>query len=314
MKRTDVICIGNAAVDVPLYYVDEKIFTTDSYMIERIVPMVGGSGLNVSTVLTHLGKKVKLVTMLGNDMLGDFLIEHCLSTGIDVTSIIRSNEVDTPLSIGIVKKDGERSFIVSKSSSTFHLCSDDIDKSVFKGAKILDIASIFIMPRLDCGGLIEIFREAKHEGLLICADMMKSRIGERLDAISSAFPYVDYFFANYDEASFITELSDKPDIADKLIASGVKHVIIKDGKRGCYIKSSDRQAECPAFINKDLVDTIGAGDNFTAGFITGILDGLSFVECAYFANATASISVGATGATAGVKTKQQVLDLFNSKT
>ena len=63
MKRTDVICIGNAAVDVPLYYVDERIFTTDSYMIERIVPMVGGSGLNVSTVLTHLGKKVKLCNM-----------------------------------------------------------------------------------------------------------------------------------------------------------------------------------------------------------------------------------------------------------
>lgn len=311
MDQPEVICIGNAAVDVPLCFVDENIFTTDSYVIERIVPMVGGSGLNVSTVLTHLGKSVKLVTMLGNDMLGDFLMEHCSRTGIDVSSIVRSSEVDTPLSIGLVKNDGERSFIVSKSSSTFHFCADDIDKSILKGAKILNIASIFIMPRLDCSGLIEIFREAKQEGLIICADMMRSRKGERLDAIASALTYVDYFFANYDEASFLTGLSDKPEIADKLMASGVKHVIIKEGKRGCYIKSSDLEADCPAFVNKDLVDSIGAGDNFAAGFITGILDGLGFEDCARFANATASISVGAVGATTGVKNKQQVFELFN---
>lgn len=311
MNTPEVICIGNAAVDVPLCFVDENIFTTDSYAIERIVPMVGGSGLNVSTVLTRLGKRVKLVTMLGKDMLGDFLTEHCLHTGIDISSIVRNSEVDTPLSIGLVKHNGERNFIVSKSSSTFHFCADDIEKGVFKGAKVLCISSIFIMPLLDCGGLIEIFREAKKEGVIICADMMKSRTGERLDSIASALSYVDYFFANYDESSFLTGLSNKVEIADTLITCGVKHVAIKEGQRGCYIKSSDVEAECPAFENKDLIDTIGAGDNFAAGFITGILDGLSFVECARFANATASISVGAIGATLGVKNKQQVLELLS---
>lgn len=311
MNTVDVVCIGNAAVDVPLCYVDERILTTDSYPIDRIVPMVGGSGLNVSTVLTHLGKRVKLVAMLGKDMLGDFLYGHCERTGIDASSIIRNAQVDTPLSIGLVKHNGERNFIVSKSSSTFHFCADDIDLNVFKGAKLLTIASIFIMPLLDCQGLIKLFRQARQDGLTICADMMKSRTGERLDSIAPALAYVDYFFANYEEASFLSGLTGRAEIAKKLMECGVKHVIIKLGKQGCYIKSADCEAESPAFINKSFFDTIGAGDNFAAGFITGILDGLSFSDCARFANATASISVGAVGATAGVKDKQQVLNLIS---
>lgn len=310
MTDFDVLCIGNSAVDVPLNYVDENILTTDSYVIKRIAPVVGGSGTNVSTVLSHLGKKVRFITLLGDDLLGGFLINHCEEAGIDVSGIKKLKTVDTPLSVGLVKRDGERNFIVSESSSTFRFSAEDVDLDRIDGAKLLHFASIFIMPRFDVHGLLKIFSEAKRKGVIVCADMMKSRKGERLDAIRSALPFVDYFFANYDEASFLTGKTDEKDIANELLQCGVGNIVIKKGKSGCFIKNSEIEVQCPAFINDDLVDTIGAGDNFVAGFITGIIDGLDIQSCGRFANATASISVGAVGSTEGVKNKEQVLALL----
>jgi len=310
MESVDVICIGNASVDVPLRYVNEDIFTTDSYSLESIKLMVGGSAMNVSTILTNLGKTVKLIAMLGNDLLGDFVIKHCLNIGIDVSHIIRNKEVDTPLNIGLVRPDGERTFIVGRNSSTFHFSSSDIDTEGIKNAKLLHFASIFIMPHFEEKGLSNIFSKAKDNGIIVCADMMKSRQGERLNAIVNSLVHVDYFFSNYDEASFLTGLSKKEEIAYKLMECGIKNVIIKCGEKGCYIKNGEFETECPTFVNKNVADTIGAGDNFAAGFITGILDGLSFIDCARFANATASISVGSAGAVSGVKNKQQVINLI----
>lgn len=312
MSKYDVICVGNSAVDVPLRPIDEAIFTTDSYPIDRIIPAVGGSGTNVSTILSRLGVSTKLIALLGNDMLGDFLVNHCKSNGIDTSDIVRSDKVDTPLSIGLVKNDGERTFVVSRSSSTFHFNIENVNLDALKDAKLLTVASIFIMPKFDDTGLCRLFSEAKQNGLIICADMMKSRTGQKIDAIKNSLHYIDYFFANLEEAAFLTDESEKSKMAQKLIESGVKHVIIKDGSKGCYVKDAVLELECPAYKNDAPIDTIGAGDNFAAGFICALLENLSIEDCAKFANATASISVASSGSTTGVKNKQQVKDFINN--
>lgn len=84
-------------------------------------------------------------------------------------------------------------------------------------------------------------------------------------------------------------------------------MVIKTGKKGCYIKSQDGSVlEVPAMKGITAIDTIGAGDNFASGFITAILEGKSLKECAEFANVTASISVQSIGATTGVQRREQV--------
>ena len=297
-------------MDVPLRPVDPSVFSTDSYAIDRIVPTVGGSGANVSTILSRLGVPTKLITLLGKDMLGDFLLDHCRKNGIDTSDIIRSGQVDSPLSIGLVQEDGERSFVVSKSSSTFHFGIQDVNLTALKGAKLLTVASIFIMPQFDDLGLTKLFSTAKQEGLIICADMMKSRSDERIDAIANALTYVDYFFANYEEAAFLTNREDINDITGVLLSAGVKTVIVKMGKNGCHVKNATFCESFSAYCNDKPVDTIGAGDNFAAGFITALLAGKPLADCARFANATAAISVSEAGSTGGVKNKEQVVDFL----
>ena len=131
--------------------------------------------------------------------------------------------------------------------------------------------------------------------------------GETLDDIKEALGYVDYFFPNYDEACLMTEETELEKIADRFLDCGIQHVVIKTGKKGCYIKSQDGSVlEVPAMKGITAIDTIGAGDNFASGFITAILEGKSLKECAEFANVTASISVQSIGATTGVQKREQV--------
>ena len=313
MSKFDVVCVGNSAVDVPLCPVGPEVFSYDSYPIDRIIPQVGGSGTNVSTILARLGKRVKLVTLLGRDMLGDFLIRNCQENGVDTSYIVRSGVVDTPLSVGLVRSDGERGFVVSKSSSTFAFSADQVDPACFAGARAMVFSSIFIMPQFDDAGLSRIFSAAHSAGLIVCADMMKSRTGQRLDAVAGALRHVDYFFANLEEASFLTGREKLEEIARVLLDAGVKHLLVKDGRHGCYIWDGSAEEHIPAFCNDHPVDTIGAGDNFAAGFVSALLDGCSFQEAARFANATAAISVGAPGSTNGVHSREQVEEFLRAQ-
>ncbi len=247
------------------------------------------------------------MSMVGRDAVGNFIIEHCEKNGIDYSGIKVREGIDTSINVGLVTADGERTFVTNRNGSLWKMTIDDVDLSRLGEARLLSLASIFNNPLLDCKALVQIFQEAKKQDMIICADMIKARLGETLEDIKEALSYVDYFFPNYDEACLMTDETELGKIADKFLDCGIQHVVIKTGKKGCYIKSRDGSVlEVPAMKGITAIDTIGAGDNFASGFITAILEGKSLKECAEFANVTASISVQSIGATTGVQRREQV--------
>ena len=104
--------------------------------------------------------------------------------------------------------------------------------------------------------------------------------------------------------------TEEEKVADVLFGCGVKNVIMKIGKRGCYIRNADGAMIVPAAKGITAIDTIGAGDNFASGFITGLLDGKDLRECGIYANCTAAVSVQYVGATTGVQNRQMVEDML----
>uniref|UniRef100_UPI00159BE80D carbohydrate kinase family protein n=1 Tax=Escherichia coli TaxID=562 RepID=UPI00159BE80D len=218
--------------------------------------------------------------------------------------------LDTSINVGLVTEDGERTFVTNRNGSLWKLNIDDVDFSRFSQAKLLSLASIFNSPLLDGKALTEIFTQAKTRQMIICADMIKPRLNETLDDICEALSYVDYLFPNYAEAKLLTGKETLDEIADCFLACGVKTVVIKTGKDGCFIKRGDMTMKVPAVAGITAIDTIGAGDNFASGFIAALLEGKNLRECARFANATAAISVLSVGATTGVKNRKLVEQLL----
>ncbi|NBK25175.1 MAG: sugar kinase, partial [Spirochaetia bacterium] len=259
---------------------------------------------------SRLGHTVALLSKLGNDVPGKFILDACERDHIDTSRVVVDDRTDTSIHVGLVTADGERTFVSNRNGSVWKLNIDDLDMSGFGYAKLLSLASIFNSPLLDGPSLVQIFKQAKEQGLIICADMIKPRLGETLEDIGEALSYVDYFFPNYEEAQILTKESEVGAIADAFLAHGVKNVVIKYGKKGCFIKNANLSMTVATYKQIRAIDTIGAGDNFVAGFITAILDGKELIECARFANATASIAVQSVGATTGVKDRSRVDELY----
>ena len=206
--------------------------------------------------------------------------------------------------------DGERTFITNRNGSLWKENIEHVNFDKIKEAKILSLASIFNCPLLDGKTLEKIFKFAKEEGMTITADMIMPRLGETLDDIAGALQYVDYFFPNFDEACLMTGEKEEDKVADKLYSYGIKNVVMKIGKRGCYIRNKDGVMIVPACKGITAIDTIGAGDNFASGFIAALLQGKNLKECGEYANCTAAIAVQHPGATSGVQNREMVEEIL----
>ena len=310
-KKLDVMCLGAAVVDIPLRPVSRDIFDIESYPVDRIAMAVGGDAMNEATIISRLGFKTGLMACVGDDAAGQFILRSCKKDNIDVEGVSIDPAIDTSMNVGLVTADGERTFITNRNGSLWKENIEHVNFEKMKEAKILSLASIFNCPLLDGKALVRIFKEAKAEGMTITADMIMPRLGETLDDIREALSYVDYFFPNFDEACLLTDETDEAKVADKLYACGVNNVVMKIGKRGCYIRNKDGVQIVPACKGVTAIDTIGAGDNFASGFIAAILQGKDIYECGVYANCTAAISVQHSGATSGVRNKQMVEDMLS---
>ena len=309
-RKLDVICLGAAIVDIPLQPVSRDIFDIESYPVDRIAMTVGGDAMNEATIISRLGHKTGIISCVGDDAAGNFILGSCAKDHIDYEGIKMDPNIDTSMNVGLVTADGERTFVTNRNGSLWETSIEHVDFDKMKQAKILSLASIFNNPLLDGKTLVKIFKEAKKADMIICADMIKPRLGETLDDIREALSYVDYFFPNFEEACLMTGETEEEKVADVLFGCGVKNVIMKIGKRGCYIRNADGAMIVPAAKGITAIDTIGAGDNFASGFITGLLDGKDLRECGIYANCTAAVSVQYVGATTGVQNRQMVEDML----
>lgn len=75
MTAFDVVCVGSSVVDIPLRPVDRSVFDQVSYPVENISMQVGGDALNESIIISRLGASVALVTAVGKDAAGNFILE-----------------------------------------------------------------------------------------------------------------------------------------------------------------------------------------------------------------------------------------------
>lgn len=306
----DFIIVGAAIVDVLAQPVDSTVFVTGSQSASRIVMHTGGDALNEASVLASLGSSVRLVSKTGRDLAGQFVLSHCQTAGIDTSYMTEDSSIDTGINIVLVNKDGERQFITNPSGSLRKLSIEDVDDAALEYGKFLSFASIFVSPEFDSQALFQLFSRAREKGLVVCADMTKCKNGETIEDIKEALSYVDYIFPNCEEARLLTGLTDLDDIADAFLKFGVKHVIIKAGARGCFIKTACERYFISPYPSASCIDTTGAGDTFTACFLYALSKKLPLPECGRFANAGASLCIEQVGATGAIPNAKQVWERY----
>lgn len=302
-----VTVIGAAIIDVLTGPVTQQVFKTGSQPMETTRLSFGGDALNEAVVLSRFGVPVQLISKVGDDEAGKQVLGFLQANGVATDCVKQERGLVTGINIVLVDAMGERHFLTNPNGSLRKLSVKDVEPFLKETGEIVSFASMFVSPMLDIPAMEKIFKQVKSQpGRILVADMTKAKCGERLEDLQGLLPYVDYIVPNEAEAALLTGIEDSYENARLLIEAGVKCAVIKRGSRGCLIRTKEEYLEIPAYPAERVIDTTGAGDCFTAGFLWGLSQGFSLEKCGRLACATASYAVEAMGATEGVPTAEEV--------
>ena len=281
---------------------------------------VGGAESNVATALAKLNHTVGWFSKLSNDEFGRYLISTIRGEGVDTSRVI----LDENNSTGIIFKEYyQRSnpnvYYYRKNSAASTISPDDIDEEYIKSAKILHLTGI--TPALSESAREAVYKAieiAKANDVLISFDpnvrLKLWTVDEAKKVLIDIANKADIIMPGLDEAELLLGITDKDEVCDYFLNKNAKIVAVKLGADGCYIKTKDQSYLAPGYDVSDMiVDTVGAGDGFAAGFLCGYLDNLSLKEIGEYANGMGAMATLSSGDMTGYPYFDHLMEFIGRK-
>ncbi|MFZ2286221.1 MAG: adenosine kinase [Bacteroidales bacterium] len=308
MKK--IIGIGNALVDVMTIVPDETCLSQFSLpkgsmtmvsairsneIKQAIIGMKknlasGGSAGNTMYGLGVMGVHSSFIGKVGRDELGNFYEKDMVEAGL-TTVLIRSPESPTGTAVALVTPDSERTFATHLGAAT-ELMAEELQPDYFKGYHILYLEGylIFNLPLLE-----KACQLAKENRMCVALDLasfnvVKAMLPEFRRIVTE---YVDIVFANEEEARAFTGLGPVEALTE--ISEKCHIAIVKTGSDGSWIKRGDEVIKIDA-LKVNAIDTTGAGDLYSSGFLYGFSNGFSLDKCGMFGSILAGKVIEVIGA------------------
>lgn len=294
---SDVITIGEPMI---MFVADSEGDLKD---VGHFTRYIAGAEVNVSVGVARLNHSVSLISQVGDDPFGSYIRQFLNKEAVE-TSLVTVNE-RYPTGFQIKSKtevEDPEVVYFRKGSAASHLSADLIEKMDFTGAKILHLTGIF--PALSpetFDATLKLIEKARANHLVVTFDPNlrptlwkdEATMAARINQLASL---CDVVLPGFREGKRLTGRTTKEAIADFYLNNGAKTVIIKLGSTGAYCKrlQSDGQVaetQVSAFKVDHVVDTVGAGDGFAVGIITGILETLPDDQVLERGNAIGAIQV-----------------------
>lgn len=303
----DVITIGDGMIAMCSEKRGPIIF---SNTFER---KIGGAELNVAIGCARLGLNVGWISRLGDDDFGKHILKTVRGEGVDVSQVRQVEGYNTSVYFREVLADGaSRSFYYRSNSPTETLNMKDVDENVFKNSKILHITGVF--PSINEHNqeiILEAIEIAKKYNLTISFDPnIRLKMWTKEEAknfINKILPNVDILLVGDEEIEVLLGHDDIKTAIKDFHDYGIGTVVVKRGAKGAIASNGEKIYEAEAIKPRALVDTVGAGDGFAAGFLRGVIKGETLEETVRFANAVGSIVVGVEGDNEGLPYYEDVL-------
>lgn len=305
---SDVVCLGQFTADVVVTPVEAMPQKGRAIFVNNISLHNGGCACNTAVALGKLGIETSVIGKIGTDTFGDFLSNLMQENNLDTTGLVRDPQTLTSSTVVLVSPGGERSFLHYTGANS-RMTENDVNFSLIKDAKILHVAAAFLVPGLDGKPMARVLAKAKQAGVTTSLDTAWDADGRWMSILEPCLEHVDIFLPSLEEAQMLTGKKNTPEIANTFLNYGIKTVVIKLGSEGCYVKTTNNEFTSPAFKVESVVDTLGAGDAFVAGFLAGMVKGWSLEKICRFANAAGACCVSAPGAS-GIKSMEETIKLY----
>ncbi len=301
----EVACLGDLNVDV-LLYVDNLPSLGGESLASRVEIRPGGAAANVSVALARLGAASTFIGAVGDDAFGRMLREDLNREGVD-TSFLATipGEVSGFMAI-FVTRDGERT-IVGYRGANRKLSPACLAPGALKEVKALFVSGYAFLESPQREAALRAIGLAREEGALVAVDVSEPLAAKGWESFLELVGEVDMAFMNEREA----ELFSRGERLSRLLGKVFELAIVKMGARGASLISPEGEIHVKAFKIK-AVDTTGAGDAFDAGFLYGILRGLSREQALVLANAVAAWKCTGVGSR-HLPTREQVAEFLEAR-
>ena len=277
----DLILSGDV---VPEFGQVEKI-------VDNAVLAIGSSSAIFACGAARLGLKVAFIGVCGDDVFGRFMLEEMQKRGVDVSHVLVREGGDTGLSV-ILNKGSDRA-ILTHPGLIAELKASDVTDSLLRQARHLHVASYFLQTNLQ-PDLPMLFRRARALGLTTSLDPNYDP-SEKWIGFDELLSVTNVFMPNQKEALSLSGEANL-DFAAGRLGSKVQALAIKlgeDGALGIQHGEKVRVASIPV----NVIDTVGAGDSFDAGFIFGYLNRWNLEKSLRLACVCGALSTQAPGGT-----------------
>ena len=295
-------------------YVDElnrmgakiKVEGNTAYIegVEHFTRRMSGAEVNVAIGLTRLGFPVEDLPRLGDDPFGHYIEQALKDNGIGTNLLTYDPVYRTGIQLKEYVKDGHdpAAPYYRKGSAASHLSIREIDA--------LDLGEIGLVHVTGIPPALS--KEAREATYRLMERARKAQIPVTFDpnlrpalwendemmrkVLNDLANYADVVLPGIGECEILAGTTDKEKAADFYHQKGAALVVIKDGKNGAYVSEKKENGEVvrdmiPGYPVKKVVDTVGAGDGFAVGVLSGLLKGLPVTECAKRGNAIGSLQV-----------------------
>lgn len=302
-REFDAVGFGTNAVDflirVPHYpEFDSKVEITD------YTQAAGGEIATAMVGLSRLGLKTAYAGRFGKEPTGDFGIRSLADEGVDVRFAEQIEGAVTQIAFILIdERNGERT-VIWKRDEKLRYSADEAPSDAARIGRVLHFT-----PH-DTEACVRLANEARRHGTIVSID-----IDNVFEGIDDLLPLVHILIASAEFAERITgESAHREALRALQVKYGCPVAGVTLGEKGSLVLTEDQFVESPGFeVPGGCKDTTGAGDSFRAGFLYGLLRGMSVEESARAANAVAALKCRAIGARTSLPDRNELDDLVAAR-
>ena len=303
MKKFDVVTLGELLID----FTDNGMSAQGNTMFEA---NPGGAPCNVLAMLNKLGHPTAFIGKVGKDIFGLKLKSVLEEVGIDTSNLIVDEDARTTLAFVQTFEDGDRDFSFYRNpGADMLLTADEVDGELVKSARLFHFGTLSMTHEGVREATKKAIRIAKENGAIVSFDpnlrppLWKS-LDDAKEQAANGFTQCDVLKISDNEIQWFTGEEDYDKGIEKLRQEyDIPLILLSMGRDGSRAYYKDLRVEMPSFIQKETIETTGAGDTFGGCCLHYVLeyglDGLNeerLKEMLTFANAAASIITTRKGA------------------
>ena len=305
-KRFDVFAIGELLVDMISddYDADNSCNKYSRYF--------GGSPANITMNIKRLGGNPIISASVGNDRLGEFLINNLKKNNINTEFI---NKVNNSTSMVLVTKSKETPLPIFYRSADYNLEYNEDIGSILKNSKIVHFSCWPISQKKSRKVIEKVIEEARKNNVLIGFDpnyheMIWEEGHDGIEYIKNLIGKLDIIKPSEVDAERIFGPDTPENHVDKFIQCGAKLVIMTLGKDGAIVSNGTETLKFKTLAT-EVVDTTGAGDAFWGGFYTALTSNYPLKEALNIGFATSAFKLKNVGAIAELPSIEELKTLYN---